>query len=42
MFTVLVSLCLEDLPAPVIINIPLVEFEPVDDSSSDEDNDNEQ
>ncbi|KAH0351866.1 hypothetical protein KCU81_g2129, partial [Aureobasidium melanogenum] len=39
---VLVSLCLEEPPAPVIINIPLVEFEPVDDSSSDEDNNNEQ
>jgi hypothetical protein len=42
MFTVLVSLCLEEPPAPIIINIPLVELEPVDNSSSDEDNNNEQ
>ncbi|KAG9568652.1 hypothetical protein KCU71_g2967, partial [Aureobasidium melanogenum] len=39
---VLVSLCLEEPPAPIIINIPLVELEPVDNSSSDEDNNNEQ
>ncbi|KAG9605386.1 hypothetical protein KCU77_g758, partial [Aureobasidium melanogenum] len=39
---VLVSLCLEEPPAPIIVDIPLVELEPVEDSSSDEDNNNEQ
>ncbi|KAK6001268.1 hypothetical protein QM012_002599 [Aureobasidium pullulans] len=39
---VLVSLCLEKPPAPLIIDIPLGEFEPAGNSSSNEDSDNEQ